>query len=241
MSKRTFTIFGHTFKPNIISDQEYDEMMRRQQEIERAELVERYRDNCFADKRLKESTFETDDRAHPGLSARAQDYAKRFNESARNGRGLLLYGTVGTGKTFMAACIANAVIEQGFSCKMTTFSRISNELQATWEKQAYINKLMRYDLLIIDDLAAERDTEYMREVVFTIIDERSRSGKPLIITSNLTGYELTHPGDTTKSRIYSRLFEMCDLFKVEGKDRRAAKFAARRDDSPRVNYNSIAG
>ena len=138
----------------------------------------------------------------------------------------MFYGSVGTGKSFMAACIANELLDRGYSCFMTTFARIFNEYQETWEKQSYIRRLMQYDLLIIDDLAMERDTSTMNEIVFNVIDERNRCRKPLIVTTNLTGDELKHPADVSKSRIYSRLFEMCIPFHVTGNDRRKEKLAA---------------
>ena len=86
---------------------------------------------------------------------------------------------------------------------------------------------MHYDLLIIDDLAAERNTEYMKEIVTTVIDERYRSGRPLIVTTNMTGQEMKNPADIGTDRILSRLFEMCDPVEVVGIDRRKEKLKKR--------------
>ena len=90
-------------------------------------------------------------------------------------------------------------------------------------KQEYIDGLNQFDLLVIDDLASERDTEYMGEIVQNIIDSRYRSNLPLIITTNLTSDELKHPSTIRKERIYSRLFEMCVPVEVKGSDRRKEK------------------
>ena len=90
-------------------------------------------------------------------------------------------------------------------------------------KQRYIDGLNDFDLLVIDDLAAERDTEYMNETVQNIIDSRYRSGKPLIVTTNLTESELKNTVDTKKQRTYSRLREMCIPIKVTSGDRRQQK------------------
>ena len=90
-------------------------------------------------------------------------------------------------------------------------------------KQNYIDNLNNFDLLVIDDLASERDTEYMGEIVQNIIDSRYRAGLPLIITTNLTSEELKKPLEIRKKRIYSRLFEMCYPIEVKGKDRRKQK------------------
>jgi len=63
----------------------------------------------------------------------------------------------------------------------------------------------------------------MGEIVQNIIDSRYRSGKPLIVTTNLTGEELQNPADIRKQRTYSRLYEMCIPFCVKGNDRRQKK------------------
>ena len=101
--------------------------------------------------------------------------------------GLLLWGDVGTGKTFIAACIANALIEQGVAVLMTNFSKILNQLSATFneDRNKYIENMNGYSLLIIDDLGIERNSEFALEQVFNVIDSRYRSKKPLIVTTNL--------------------------------------------------------
>ena len=75
------------------------------------------------------------------------------------------------------------------------------------EKIKYINSLKRYALLILDDLGAERKSEYMQEQVYNIIDARYKSGLPMIITTNLTAEEMKKPSDLGNSRIYDRILE----------------------------------
>ena len=70
-------------------------------------------------------------------------------------------------------------------------------------------RLCRYSLLILDDFGMERGTDYGLEQVYNVIDSRYRSGKPLIVTTNLSLDELQHPQDTPHARIYDRLLEMC--------------------------------
>lgn len=72
-----------------------------------------------------------------------------------------------------------------------------------------MDKLCRYPLLIIDDFGMERGTEYALEQIYSIVDSRYRSQKPLIVTTNLTLDEIRHPQDTAHARIYDRLLEMC--------------------------------
>lgn len=118
-------------------------------------------------------------------------------------------GNVGTGKTFFAACIANALVEQHISVRMTNFSTILNDLFSETDKNKYLERLNDHNLLIIDDLGIERDTEYALEQVYNIIDTRYKSGKPLIITTNLTLEELKNPIDVAHKRIYDRVLGMC--------------------------------
>lgn len=194
----------------------------REHREEQYRLVrERVRSEGFPDRAMMEWTFDTDDGANPELTAICKRYVDGFDEVYREGKGLLFYGGVGTGKTFMASCIANALIDKGRTALVTNFGRIANELQADFNhRQAYLDGLNKFDLLVIDDLAAERDTEYMGEIVMNVVDSRYRAKKPIIVTTNLSGSELKNPSDMRKQRVFSRLFEMCIPYEVKGKDRR---------------------
>lgn len=186
--------------------------------------VDRLRKLGFPDSEMANWTFAHDDGTAPKTTSIARKYVDNFPEMKKRGKGLLLYGTVGTGKTHAAACIANELISQGHPCLMTNFARITNTLQGMFEgKQRYLDDFNRLDLLVIDDLASERDTSYMNEMIFNIIDSRYRSGKPLIVTSNLTKADLMAPGSIARQRIYSRLLEMCIPVEVKGADRRQKK------------------
>lgn len=198
-----------------------EQEQKRKEELKR---VERLRKMGFPDSEMEKWTFARDDGSNPKISTVSRRYVENFARMREKGKGLLLYGSVGTGKTFASVCIANALIDQGYPCLVTNFARLVNSIQGLHEgKQEYIDGLDRFALLVIDDLASERDNEYMGEIVQTIIDARYRSGKPLIVTTNLTADELKHPADMRKQRIYSRLFEMCVPVEVIGPDRRKEK------------------
>lgn len=190
-------------------------------ERERKKRIAERRRMAFPNSELAECTFERSNGADEKGMTAAQNYVKHFAQFYKDGQGLLFFGGVGVGKTYLAACIANALIDQGYSCLMTTFTRIVNEIQSTYDgRQEYIDELCDYDLLVIDDFAAERNTEYMNEQVFTILDQRLRVGKPLILTTNLTSEELKNPSDLMRQRMYSRIYELCIPVEVCGKDRR---------------------
>lgn len=187
----------------------------RQLELERQKRI------CFAETNMANWTFENDDRQNAKISDAMMNYVKNFTEFKKDGKGLLLYGTVGTGKTYFAACIANRLIEEGYPVLMTNFARLTNQIQGMFDgKQEFIDSLNKYTLLIIDDLGAERKSEFMQEQVFNIIDSRYRSGLPFIITTNLTADEIKKPQDVGYSRIYDRILERCHPIEVTGASRR---------------------
>ena len=190
-------------------------------ERKRREEFERQRRLCFSETNMASWTFENDDRKNPKLSDAMMRYADGFSDFRKEGLGLLLYGTVGTGKTYYAACIANRLIDKNYKVLMTNFARLTNQIQGTYEgKQEMIDELNRYHLLVIDDLGAERKSEYMQEMVFNIIDSRYRSGLPFIITTNLTAEEIKKPQEVSFARIYDRILERCFPVEVAGTSRR---------------------
>lgn len=196
---------------------DYDRMKERQA----AEETERRRGICFSETNMSNWNFANDDGKNQRLSEAMMNYVKHFPEFKKDGKGLLLYGTVGTGKTYYAACVANALIDEGYRVLMTNFARLTNQIQGTFDgKQKYIDDLSNYTLLIIDDLGAERQSEFMQEMVFNIIDSRYRSGLPFIITTNLTAEEIKKPQNVSYSRIYDRIIERCFPVEVSGTSRR---------------------
>lgn len=87
-------------------------------------------------------------------------------------------------------------------------------------KNEIITSLSKYQLLIIDDLGAERTSEYMQETIFNIIDARYRSGLPMIITTNLDISDIWNQDGIGHGRIYDRILERCIPVKVDGSSRR---------------------
>lgn len=220
-------ICGKAVRPYCLckcGEEAENEKQRKIKETFRREEIERNRHSGFLDIDMIGCTFDRDDEANPKISGIAQRYVEHFDIMRKQGKGLLMFGGTGTGKSFMAACIANALIDQGYKCLVTNFPRIINELTGLFEgKQAYINDLNRYALLVIDDLAIERDTEYTAEIIQNVIDSRYRANLPLIVTTNLQIEDILHPKDIRRQRLFSRLKEMCLLIEVTGLDRRDKK------------------
>ena len=118
-----------------------------------------------------------------------------------------------------------ALLEQDVPVLMTNFPTILNRMTGLFgsDRADFLANLNAYDLLILDDLGAERGTEYALEQVFAVIDARYRSRKPLIVTTNLTLDALKHPDDLAHARIYDRILEICAPILFGGENLRVEK------------------
>ena len=179
---------------------------------------------CFPDADMSHLCFANDDGANEKVSSIMRNYAENFDEMREKGKGILLFGKVGRGKSFLAACVGNYLIDRGIPALMTDFARIERESNRDFaERQKYFDALNNVPLLILDDLGTERDTAYMNEIVYTVINSRAKAGLPCIVTTNLTAEELKSPANLTNQRVFSRLLEMCIPVEVAGDDRRREK------------------
>ncbi|MDO5392777.1 MAG: ATP-binding protein [Eubacteriales bacterium] len=199
-----------------------EEERLRREEAQR-ELYQR-KSVGLKDKRFWEWRFDNDNGSNEKMPV-AKKYVENWQKMKKDNVGLILMGPVGTGKSFMAGCIANALLEKGERVMMTNFSRILNELtKYQTDKNQIVESLMEYPLLIIDDLGIERSSEFALEQIYNIIDSRYRRKKPLIITTNLAKSEMENSGiDVAHKRIYSRILEMCAPVVCKGEDRRKAE------------------
>lgn len=202
--------------------EEGERQKKRMEKQEQMLYIRRLKAAGLQERYLREWTFESaSDTPTVQLGKR---YVERWEQARKKNLGLLFWGDIGTGKSFLAACIANALLEKGIPVLMTNFSKILNQMGAMYsdERYHYIASFNQFSLLIIDDLGIERNTEYALEQVYAVIDERYKARLPLIITTNLTISQLRNPEDAAHARIYSRVLEMCTPVHVPGIDRRAA-------------------
>lgn len=131
--------------------------------------------------------------------------------------GLLLAGSVGSGKTFLASCIANALLDEGKEVLFVVVPDLLDGLKATYDssksgeytEQEILDAAKKVGVLILDDLGAHNYTEWVRNKIYTIINYRLNYLLPTIVTTNLTPDDLeTYLGERTTSR----LVQMCQLF-----------------------------
>ena len=204
---------GSSFAPHCVCHCQQEKEHRRKEAEERhqrMERIKRRKAQGLQDRYLYEYTFDHDNGENP-VMAKVRAYVDHWPEAFKRNVGLLLFGDVGTGKSFAAGCIANALLDRDIPVLMTNFPTILSRLSGTFgeERAAILDSLGDYDLLIIDDLGVERNTEYAMEQMFSIVDSRYRSGKPLIVTTNLKLDEIKHPPDIAHARIYDRILERC--------------------------------
>ena len=192
----------------------YEAEQKYFKEKEHRELVSRNTSICFDESRMEEWTFENAD-ISDAVMHRAKNYVENWDEMKRNHIGCLFWGPVGTGKSFIAGCIANELLKQEVTVKMTNFNTIIDDIFPLADKTEYINALASYQLLVIDDLGVERNSEYALGTVFSVIDRRVRSGRPLIITTNLPLKEIKNEtiGDVKTSDTHLGLEDAEDELK----------------------------
>lgn len=161
------TLQGKIFLPSIlckcqreIYEQEEAQRTLREKQLE----IEHLKASGLQDKALYGYTFDKDNGMNPEMKL-AHNYVNNWEKMKSNSSGLLLWGDVGTGKSFFAGCIANALLEKGVPVLMTNFSRILNTLTGMHfeDRNQFIDSLNQYSLLIIDDLGIERNSEFALE------------------------------------------------------------------------------
>lgn len=200
------------------AEEEWKRREAEQKEEQRRLAIERLRVNGIQDEHLHNCRFETAEDSE-GLQ-KCRRFVDHWEDIRRENTGLLMSGPVGTGKTFAAACIANALIDRRVSVLMTSFPAV---LGARYALTDLIKEANKFDLIIVDDLGTERDTDYAAEVVFQFVDARYRAGKPMIVTTNLSPKDLRTQPDLKYRRIYDRILEMCVPMVFSGENKRTAK------------------
>ena len=208
----------------------YTEYLRAERARQASERDKLRRANALKSARIPArylgKTF--DDYKADGNNKDALFYAKH---SVELGCGAFLYGNCGTGKTFLAALIAQMWLAAGKSVIFIKVPALLDDLRATYNgegnEQAIYEAMSRADLLILDDMGMEKPSRYTGTTLCKIIDDRYDNDAATIITSNNTlariEYDLNHAYDGENlngSRLVDRLKELCRPIQLKGGSRR---------------------
>ncbi|HEY5942296.1 MAG TPA: ATP-binding protein [Solirubrobacterales bacterium] len=144
------------------------------------------------------------------------------------GRGLWMFGDTGTGKTTLAMLISKAALEAGKTVAIYSLPKLLARIRRTYDSEpggdsylSFFERLTSVDLLHIDDLGAEKRSDWVLEQLYALVNERYEAQRSILITTNLPHPELE---EQIGSRTVSRLTQMCDEVEVRGDDRRYGKY-----------------
>ncbi len=163
------------------------------------------------------------------VTAAVRRYVNRIEQNLDNGRGLWFFGSVGTGKTTLAMLVSRHALDAGRSVAIYSLPRLLAEIRTTFDDDrgnSYVDLLDRLsavDLLHIDDVGAEKTSEWVLEQLYAIINARYEDERSIIITTNLERDELA---TQINERTVSRLEEMCEVLPLWGADARRPSYDA---------------
>ena len=194
-----------------------EQLEREKQRREAQRVRDAIKHSPLYDNVFDRACFDRDSFPDSAPSKICREYVAKWGQMEN--QGLMLYGDTGSGKSFYAACVVNALRRKGVTAQMCSVTRLLMSLDA-WERDPIIDAIKSVPLVVFDDLGAERSTDYQLEKLFSVVDARIQSGRPLIVTTNLTPTQLQEPDTLQKRRIYSRLWEACAVrLHVEGDKR----------------------
>ncbi len=158
----------------------------------------------------------------PAIVTATRRYVAGIDEQLDAGRGLWFMGPVGTGKTTLAMLVSKAAIKAGRSVAIYSLPRLLNEIRDTHRAErshvALLDRLTAVDLLHIDDVGAERSTDWVLEELYSIVNGRYEDQRSIVISTNILDREALCEQIT--ARTVSRLTEMCDELPLLGHDHR---------------------
>lgn len=189
---------------------------------DRKRKVAEIQTKAFTDRRQCEITFDKADNLQTNEMETAAFYVEHWEDLKAKGIGLLMIGNIGSGKTFTALCIANALVDKLVNVRYVTSGYFVNEVMSnsTVNKNACIKEYANSDLLILDDLGAEFDNPYTTQYIFQLINECYSNNTPIIVTTNLSLEHFDTPKDEQHKRIYDRIRGRTLPVSITGESRR---------------------
>ncbi len=165
---------------------------------------------------------------NPAIVQTVRRYVNAIDDQLDAGRGLWFMGPVGTGKTTLAMLVSKAALAAGRSVAIYSLPRLLNEIRDTHRAERshvdLLDRLAAVDLLHIDDVGAQRTTDWVLEELYSIVNARYEDRRAIVITTNILDRDALCEQIT--ARTVSRLTEMCDELPLVGHDHRMDHSAA---------------
>lgn len=217
--------------------EEEERQKREKQAAEDMAKIRKLRDASLMDEKFRSASFDSliVTKHNERNLALCKRYAAKFDQMLQKNQGLIFWGDVGTGKSLAAACIANCLMDRGVPVMMTSIVELLKAIEKREMSESEILARMNSaQLVILDDLGAERSTDYALEKAYNIIDSRYRKQLPMILTTNLTMAEMKAEVDIRYTRIYDRVFESCYPMQFTGPSWRKKEASRRFEDMKRL-------
>jgi DNA replication protein DnaC len=160
--------------------------------------------------------------------AQVRGFVDDLDANLDQGRGLWIFGGTGTGKTTLAMLISKAALEAGRTVAIYSLPKLLARIRRTYDSEpggdsylSFFERLTSVDLLHIDDLGAEKRSDWVLEQLYALVNERYEAQRSVLVTTNLEHMELE---EQIGARTVSRLTEICEEVELRGKDRRRPAF-----------------
>ena len=140
-------------------------------------------------------------------------YVEQIEQNLDEGNGLWFAGDVGTGKTSLAMLVSDAAEQRGRSVAIYPVTRLLAEIKDTYDSDSgdsymdLFRRLASVDLLQLDDLGAEKRTEWVLEQFYSLVNERWQDQRSIVVTTN--SWDMAELREELGVRTVSRLTEIC--------------------------------
>ena len=194
-------------------------------------MIEKNRLYAFPYPNMRNINFEESNDQSLQVSAFI-DYAESFGDKIKSGLGLLITGASGTGKTYYSVCIANKIIDNGFTVKFLDIDSIARYELDMGELHEVLDS---FDLVVIDNFGFSEYDRTRSELCESIISHRYQARKSMIVNSNVDIYEMIKNTDeeTVEFITFEKIFELCTPIILRTKKRKSLENINIIDDNPK--------